>query len=152
MITKSIKNTVLTLVVGCGCAVTLTSCSDLMDTDSELVEFQEDNTLQERTDSVYSIMGIIYKLQAIADRTVLLGELRGDLTTYTPSASKDLKDIVNFEVNTDNAYNRISDYYAVINNCNYFLTHVNTNLEKNGKKVFEGEYVVAKAYLTCNWL
>ena len=59
------------------------SCSDLMETDSELVEFQEDNRLQNATDSVYSVMGIIYKLQAIADRTVLLGELRGDLTTTT---------------------------------------------------------------------
>ena len=58
-----------------------------MDTDSELVEFEEDNKLQSPTDSVYSVMGIIYKLQTIADRTVLLGELRGDLTTTTTAAS-----------------------------------------------------------------
>ena len=65
-------------------SVALTSCADLMDTDSELVEFQEDNRLQAPTDSVYSVMGIIYKMQAVADRTVLLGELRGDPTTTTP--------------------------------------------------------------------
>ena len=122
------------------------SCSDLMDTDSELVEFEEDNKLQSPTDSVYSVMGIIYKMQAVADRTVLLGELRSDLTTTTAYASADLKAITNFQIDTDNAYNRISDYYAIINNCNYFLTHINKDLVKNDRKVFEAEYAVVKAF------
>ncbi|MBR1415108.1 MAG: RagB/SusD family nutrient uptake outer membrane protein [Prevotella sp.] len=129
-----------------------TSCSDLMDTDSELVEFQEDNRLQEATDSVYSVMGIVYKLQTIADRTVLLGELRSDLTTTTASASSDLKAITAFNIGTDNAYNRISDYYAVINNCNYFLKNINTELVKSGRKVFESEYAAVKAYRAWTYL
>ena len=129
-----------------------TSCSDLMDTDSELVEFEEDNQLQSPTDSVYSVMGIIYKMQAIADRTVLLGELRSDLTTTTASASADLKAITNFQIDTKNAYNRISDYYAIINNCNYFLTHINKDLVKNDRKVFESEYAVVKAYRAWTYL
>ena len=130
----------------------LTSCSDLMDTDSELVEFEEDNQLQAPTDSVYSVMGIIYKMQAVADRTVLLGELRGDLTTTTATASADLKALANFQVNIDNAFNRISDYYAIINNCNYFLTHVNKDLVKNDRKVFEAEYAVVKTYRAWTYL
>ena len=132
--------------------VFLSSCSDMMDTDSELVEFEEDNQLQNSTDSVYSVMGIIYKLQAIADRTVLLGELRGDLTTTTASATSDLKAITNFQVSTTNVYNRISDYYAVINNCNYFLTHINKDLVKNGRKVFESEYAAVKAFRAWTYL
>ena len=130
----------------------LTSCSDLMDTDSELVESVEDNRLQEPTDSVYSVMGIIYKMQVIADRTVLLGELRSDLTTTTASASKDLKAIANFTVDNQNAYNRISDYYAIINNCNYFLKNVNKDLVKNDRKVFEAEYAVVKAFRAWTYL
>lgn len=122
------------------------SCSDLMETDSELVEFQEDHQLQAPTDSVYSVMGIIYKLQTIADRTVLLGELRGDLTTTTASASRDLKAITRFEIDADNAYNRVSDYYAVINNCNYFLANIDKDLVKHDRKVFESEYAAVKAY------
>jgi len=133
-------------------AMFLTACSSIMDTDSELVENLEDNTLQQPTDSVYSVMGIIYKMQAIADRTVLLGELRSDLTTTTASASKDLKAITNFTVDGQNAYNRISDYYAVINNCNYFLKNVNKDLVKNDRKVFEGEYAVVKAYRAWTYL
>ena len=133
-------------------AMLLTSCAEMLDTDSEFVEFQEDNTLQNPTDSVYSVMGIIYKMQVIADRTVLLGELRSDLSTTTASASSDLKAIANFEVDGNNAYNRISDYYAVINNCNYFLTHVNKDLVKNDRKVFESEYAAVKAFRAWTYL
>ena len=93
-------------------SIALSSCSKLMDTESELVEFEEDNKLQSPTDSVYSVMVIIYKMQAVADRTVLLGELRGDLTTTTGAATADLKAIANFDISVTNAYNNISDYYA----------------------------------------
>lgn len=130
----------------------IASCSGLMDTDSEFVEFQEDNRLQSPTDSVYSVMGIIYKMQVIADRTVLLGELRSDLTTTTGSASSDLKAITEFKIDGKNAYNRVSDYYAIINNCNYYLTHINKDLEKNNRKVFESEYAVVKAFRAWTYL
>ena len=130
----------------------LTSCADLIETDSELVEFQKDNRLQSPSDSVYSVMGIVYKMQTIADRTVLLGELRGDLTTATASANTDLKAIANFEVDTDNAYNRISDYYAIINNCNYFLTYVNKDLVRHDRTVFEHEYAAVKAFRAWTYL
>ena len=153
MITKNInKNRVRIMLIGVLSyllpltSYLFTSCSDLMDTDSELVEFEEDNKLQAPTDSVYSVMGIIYKMQAVADRTVILGELRSDLTTTTASASADLKAITNFQIDTKNAYNRISDYYAIINNCNYFLANVNKDLVKNDRKVFESEYAVVKAF------
>ena len=152
MNTKSIKHLIIAGSLCCGAATALTSCSDLLDTDSELVEFQEDNRLQSPTDSVYSVMGIVYKMQAIADRTVLLGELRGGLTTTTGAASKDLKAIADFSIDEQNAYNRISDYYAIINNCNYYLDHINTELVKNGRKVFEGEYAVVKAYRAWTYL
>ena len=128
------------------------SCSDLIETDSELVEFQKDNRLQSPSDTVYSVMGIVYKMQTIADRTVLLGELRGDLTTATASANTDLKAIANFEVDTDNAYNRISDYYAIINNCNYFLTYVNKDLVRHDRTVFEHEYAAVKAFRAWTYL
>ena len=87
-------------------ALLLTGCADLMETDSELVEYEKDNHLDSPSDSVYSVMGIIYKLQTIADRTVILGEVRGDLTTVQAAASKDLKAVANFTVDTENAYNR----------------------------------------------
>lgn len=151
-ITSLFRFTVYSLLPLAGGGWVGVSCSNLMDTDSELVERLEDNRLQEPTDSVYSVMGIIYKMQTIADRTVLLGELRSDLTTTTAAASKDLKAITNFTVDNQNAYNRISDYYAIINNCNYFLKNVNKDLVKNDRKVFESEYAVVKAFRAWTYL
>ena len=99
----------------------LISCSDLLDTTSELVEFEEDNTLNHTTDSVYSVMGIVNRMQLIADRVVLLGEARSDLVTTTEAASADLKRLAAFDMSQKNKYNQVSDYYAVINNCNFYL-------------------------------
>ena len=72
-------------------SVALTSCSKMLETESDLVEFEEDHTLDHATDSVYSVMGIINKMQIIADRVVLLGEVRGDLVQTTDAANSDLK-------------------------------------------------------------
>lgn len=144
------KYTVMCLSLGAG--ICLTACSDMMDTDSELVEFVEDNNLNSPTDSVYSVMGIIHKMQVIADRSVILGELRGDLTAPTAYASNDLKALASFEVEDGNVYNNISDYYAVINNCNYFLSRIDTALVKNDKKVFEAEFAAVKAFRAWTYL
>ena len=126
--------------------LTLSSCSDLLDTTSELVEFEQDNTLNHPTDSVYSVLGILNTMQTIADRTVLLGEARGDLVIATDAASADLKKLSAFDLSQTNKYNQVSDYYAVINNCNYFIAHVDTTLERRGRKIFQQEYAVVKAY------
>lgn len=131
----------------------LVACSDMLDTDSELVEFQEDNQLNSPTDSVYSVMGIIYKLQTLADRTVLLGEVRADLVAPTDYANADLKALAAFEQgDAKNRYNQISDYYAVINNCNYYLATVDTTLQKRGQRVFEAEYAAVKAFRAWTYL
>ena len=130
----------------------LNSCSDLLDTTSDLVEFEQDNTLNHPTDSVYSVLGILNTIQAIADRTVLLGEARGDLVVTTDAASADLKSLAAFDLSQTNKYNQVSDYYAVINNCNYFLAHADTALERRGRKVFEQEYAVVKAYRAWTYL
>ena len=135
-----------------GLVAGLASCADMMETDSELVEFEKDNTLNHPTDSVYSVMGIVGKLQLIADRNVLLGEVRGDLVNVTQAASSDLKRMAAFNFNDDNKYNAISDYYAVINNCNYFIAHVDTALQRRGRTLFTSEYAAVKAYRAWTYL
>ena len=130
----------------------LGSCSDMLETDSEIVEFESDNTLNHLTDSVYSVMGIINKMQTIADRTVLLGEVRGDLMQYTAAANEDLKNLCDFKLDGANKYNVISDYYAVINNCNYYLAHVDTAMQRRGRNVFLPEYAVVKSYRAWTYL
>ena len=128
------------------------SCDGLLNTSSTLVIFSEDHTLDQAADSVYSVMGIIYKMQRIADRTVLIGEIKGDLVDVTPEASVDLQQLANFNVKSGNSYNTPSDYYAVINNCNYFLANVDTSIEKRNVPVFMKEYAAVKAFRAWTYL
>ena len=123
----------------------------MLETESELVEYEKDNTLNHPTDSLYSVMGIINKLQIIADRTVLLGEARSDLMTVTDAASSDLKRLASFD-NGQNKYNKIADYYAVINNCNYYLAHVDTAMQRRGRQIFRNEYAAVKSFRAWTYL
>ena len=133
--------------------VATTSCEDMLRTESKVVMYENENTLAGATDTVYSVMGIIKKLQVIADRTVLLGEVRGDLLELTDHANTDLIEIANFgEISDENRYNSIVDYYAIINNCNYFLAHADTTLTINQYKVFEREYAAVLGFRAWTYL
>ena len=135
------------------CAICGTmSCSKMLETESDLVEFEEEHTLDHATDSVYSVMGIINKMQVIADRVVLLGEVRGDLVLPTSAANSDLKHLSEFDFSGSNRYNQISDYYAVINNCNYYLAHIDTAMERRGRNLFMREYAAVKSYRAWTYL
>ena len=127
----------------------LTSCTE---PESSLVEYYEDNNLNTPNDTVYSVLGIINKIQKLADRTVLLGEIRGDLSEITENASTDLQQLANFTAGVDNAYNEVSDYYAVIQNCNFYLSRVDTMLSKRGERVFAREYAAVKAFRAWTYL
>ncbi len=125
------------------------SCEE---TESDLVSFVEDNQLNTPNDTVYSLMGIINKMQVVADRTIILGEIRGELTSLTENASLDLQDIANFTAGPDNPYNNARDYYAIIQNCNYFIANADTLLTKRGYKVFEKELAAIKTYRAWTYL
>ena len=140
------------LVVAFALSGLMTSCDDMLSTDSEFVQFAEDNTLSHPEDSIFSVMGIIRDMQVIADRIVLLGELRGDLVVPTDNATKDIKNMAAFHFNEENQYNRISDFYAVINDCNYFLAHADMDLERLGKVVFEREFAAVKTFRAWTYL
>ena len=115
--------------------------------------YADNEHLIDATDTIYSVTGIINKLQNIADRTVLLGELRGDLVDVTSATSSDLRDVALFNVGDSNIYNSPKDYYSVINNCNYFLAKADTALKNNrNEKIFKKEYAAVKAYRAWTYL
>ena len=134
-----IYSVVLALLLG-----GLTACEDMLDVSSSSVQYEDSHELNSAADSLYSVVGILSKLQVIADRTVLLGELRGDLVTSNEHTEKDLRELINHEVSVDNIYNNYSDYYAIINNCNYYLAKVDTNVIVSNQKVMEKEVAVVK--------
>ena len=113
---------------------TLNSCSDFFEQDSTYIVNADKDHLNNATDTIYSLTGILNKVQAIADRTILLGEVRGDLVTVNENTSADLRAVANFTIGDDNMYNNPLDYYAIINNCNYFIAKADIELKNNRKQ------------------
>ena len=131
----------------------LSSCSDFFEQESDQIIYADKEHLNNATDSIYSVTGILNKLQVLADRTVLLGEVRGDLIGITNVASSDLRDVSLFQIGDDNQYNVPRDYYAVINNCNYFIAHADTALRNNRNEyIFMKEYAAVKAIRAWTYL
>lgn len=135
----------LALAFGVGAAIT--SC---VDTDSSLVDFG--SQLNSPNDTVYSLLGIMNKMQVVADRTIILGEMMGELSSATETATTDLKALASFTATADNRYNAPEDYYAVIQNCNYYIAHADTALSLRGEKVFIREYAAVKAFRAWTYL
>ena len=142
------------------------ACSDFLYDDSDQVAYADRNLLTEDADTLWAVAGIMNKMQVIADRTILLGEVRGDLVTLTNDASADLRQIANFEASassqlltpnsqlvTQNKYNRPRDYFAIINNCNYYLANADTTLRNSRNElVFMKEYAAVKAFRAWTYL
>lgn len=118
----------------------LSSCEDMLTVESNRYVSVGDNTLSSPNDSVYSVFGLLKGMQQVADRYILLGEMRADLldvTEYTPAAIRQLSD---FNVDSTNVYANPKDYYALINNCNYFISRT-----KDAKSPLKNENALAHA-------
>lgn len=147
---KYIKHSAVMMLSALMLMPVLTSCEDFLNPESSHFS---DNALDTPSDTLYSVMGIMYKLQSLSDRTILLGELRGDLVDVTKATSSDLLEIAMHNVSDENMYNAPRDYYAVINNCNYFLAHVDTAMKNNRNEyVFRKEFAAVKAYRAWTYL
>ena len=152
MITKAYKFLCGCLVF-CGMTATFSSCDDFFDMQSDDVLYADQEHLDNAVDTIYSVTGILTKLQTLADRTILLGEVRGDLVDLTNAASDDLRELATFSVSDDNKYNAPSDYYAVINNCNYFIAHADTAFRTNSSQpIFMKEYSAVKTIRAWTYL
>lgn len=129
------------ILLGVGSATT--SCEDMFTADNALVE----KNLAPQ-DTLYQFMGIVKSMQKLADRTILLGELRADLVDVDPSHStSDLQELAANNISVDNAYNKPADYYAVINNCNVYLANVDSMKNSQGtRKYYEKEICSVKCF------
>ena len=146
------KNLIYTIAFLLGGTFMFSSCDDMLNVDSNRVEYEfEDWTLN---DSVYSVLGILKSVQEVADRQVLINELRADLVTVNESkAVIDVQELSRSVFNlSSNKYLDVKDYYAIINNCNIYLARVDTTLEKNNVKLMLPEYVAVKSIRAWTYL
>ncbi len=119
-----------------------TSCEDMFTAENKLVSEE-----LAPKDTLYQVMGIVKRMQKLADKSVLLGEIRADLVTVNSDvASTDIQDLHDNNVRFDNLYNKPSDYYDVINNCNIYLAHVDSLLMSHGDYYYEKEICAVKCF------
>ena len=139
---KKIKSIVMCGLLLLGAGAATTSCEDMFTAENKLV-----TTDLAPQDTVYQMMGIVKAMQKLADRTVLLGEIRADLVDVDATvASTDLQQLYNNAISTDNVYNKPADYYAVINNCNIYLAYVDSLLKSHGESYYKREICAAKCF------
>lgn len=137
MKSKSIIGAVLAAIFTIGFT---TSCEDMFNIESSRVIYEHNHDLGSTADSAYTTTGILQCVREIADRYVILGEVRGDLVEINNLTKTSLRNIAEFNFEDDNEYLNIRDYYAVINNCNYALAKMDTTLAHNNERVMIDEY------------
>ncbi|MFV0472206.1 MAG: RagB/SusD family nutrient uptake outer membrane protein [Paludibacteraceae bacterium] len=139
---KKINKIILLLLLS---SFSFVGCNSLLDVDSDRIVSPEDYDFSAANDTLYSMFAIYSQLEKLADRYVILGELRGDLMDVSEKSSIDLKEINNFEISASNPYNNIKDYYSIINNCNYIIHNIDTSVVKGGRYIMLKEYAACKA-------
>ena len=122
-----------------------TSCSDMLDVDSEGLLFDKDHGMGNVSDTLYSMTGILSQVQKLSDRCVYFGELRGDLLTTTDKSDYYLQELNSFQnLSEDNPLLDTRDYYNVINHCNYVINNIDTAIIVNTTQALRKYYVAAK--------
>ena len=133
------RNIAIASVVATG--LVATSCEDMMTVDTG------DKAYVNAQDTLYSYLGIMRAMQDVAERQVILGEIRGDLVVSTDYTTDTLYAISNFDNPQDQSCSmlQVSDYYNVINNCNFYLYNADTSAVKSNIKYMVPEYAQVKA-------
>ncbi len=129
------------------------SCSDMLNTESDNVAYENEHQLNNLNDANYAVIGVLAKIQNIADKLVVYGELRGDLMTIdNTNASTDLQAVNQFTSTNTDAYAGKRDFYEVINNCNYIIAHMDTSIVEGQTKVMMPVYAQVKTLRAWTYL
>ena len=125
-----------------------TACEDILTVDTG------DKSTVNANDTLYSYLGILTKVQNLAERIVILNELRGDLVTATDYITDTLYAVANFDDPEDGSCSMlaISDFYAVINNCNLYIYNADTAAVKNNEQYMLPEFAQVQAIRAWTYL
>lgn len=89
-------------------------------------------------DADAAIVGLYGKFTSLAERYIVLNELRGDMLEYTDNADEYLRQISTHSVTAENPYANPRPFYELIVNCNDVLK--NFNSMHDAKKMKEAEF------------
>src|SRR5690606_13990614 len=110
-----------TLICGMASVVLgLSGCSRYFEVDTNDMLLEKDY-VKESNELYSGYMGVASKMQALADQTVFLADLRTDLLEPTVNAPQDLWDLYNYQEKEGNSFANPRAYYDLIVNANNYL-------------------------------
>ena len=119
------------------CLISAFSCKKLVDVKPE-DQVDIANHYQNVYDANAAVIGIYGQLQGIADRYIVLNELRADLVSPTINADQYLKQLNTHNVTADNPWIDPKPFYRIILNCNDALK--NFEIMLRDKKLTTSDY------------
>jgi len=115
----------------------LGSCKKILDVKPG-TELAADQMYRNVYDANAAVMGIYGKFMSLADRYIILNELRGDLMDFTINADENLRQLSEHNVTPENPYINPRPFYELILNCNDVLKNFRIMLETN--KLSESDF------------
>lgn len=120
-------------------ALAFGGCSDYFEVDTNDILLDKDY-VKESNELYSGYMGVASKMQAIADQTVFLSDLRTDLLEPTVNAPQDLWDLYNFKEKPGNSFANPRPYYDLIVNANAYLSKIIAYRKNNPTAIEEAHY------------
>ncbi|MDR1343171.1 MAG: RagB/SusD family nutrient uptake outer membrane protein [Prevotellaceae bacterium] len=103
-------------------------------------------------DADNAILGIYGKLLGLADRVIILNELRADLLDITANATADMTAIGSHTADAQNEYCNLAPFYEVILNCNDALASFDRMRRENKLSRADYEYRYADVATVRCWV
>jgi len=117
--------------------LSITGCKKMLDIKPQ-DQLEESQAYQNVYDADAAVVGIYGKFMGLADRYVVLNELRADLLDCTPNANEALRQISTHSVTENNPYASPKPFYELILNCNDVLEHFQVMVKE--KRMTEAEF------------
>jgi len=117
--------------------LSITGCKKMLDIKPQ-DQLEESQAYQNVYDADAAVVGIYGKFMSLADRYVVLNELRADLLDCTPNANEALRQISTHSVTENNPYASPKPFYELILNCNDVLEHFQVMVKE--KRMTEAEF------------
>ncbi len=112
----------------------LQSCVDTAP--EEVLDYNDFYTSTDDADA--AILGLYGEFMTLADRVVVLNELRADMMDVTPNANSFLEEVSVSKPSKDNPWTNVAPFYKVIGSCNDILDNFDKMLAN--KVMTEDEY------------
>ena len=135
---KLFTNTKYTLKLGAlALLLGLGSCQEYLDVEPQ-DQLNQDQVYRDVFDADAAVVGIYGKFMGLAEKYVILNELRADLVSPTYNAGPFYTQLSEHSVTAENPYASPKDFYEVINNCNDALK--NFDLMRADNRLDSNEY------------